>query len=132
MSILAGRAAALLLLVSGAGLGVCCLVAIQSLVVTGRIAVVGGYPTFGQGNFQRYGEPTTVPLLIAFLFVCLLEAAAGWLLWQGRLSGGLIALAALPAGAIFWWGFDLPYPPMLAVARAVLVIAAWRALQHGG
>lgn len=38
----AARAAAVLLWVSGAGLGICCLIAIQSVAATGRIAFVAG------------------------------------------------------------------------------------------
>jgi hypothetical protein len=53
---------------------------------------------------------------------------AGWLVWNGRLSGGILALALLPAGAVFWWGFALPYPPILAVVRALLLLASWRQL----
>lgn len=124
------RAAAVLLWVSGAGLGICCVIAIQSVAATGRIAFVAGYPTFGQGNFERHGEATSIALLVAFLLVCLVELTAGWLLWQMRLSGGLLALAVLPASAIFWWGFDLPYPPVAAAVRTVLIVVAWRALQH--
>jgi hypothetical protein len=28
-------------------------------------------------------------------------------------------------GALFWWGFDLPYPPMLAIVRTVLLVLVW-------
>ena len=128
---LATRGAAVLLLISAIGLGFCCLIAIRSLATTGRIAFLFGYPTFGHGGFERHGEATTVPLLIAFLAVCLVEAAAGWLLWQGRMSGALLAVAVLPAGGLFWWGFDLPYPPVLAVVRTLLIAASWRALATG-
>ena len=70
-----------------------------------------------------------MPLLIAFLFVCSLEVAAGWLLW-GSKAGAILALAAaLPLGGIFWWGFELPIPPILAVARTVLIVLSWRNLE---
>src|SRR5215471_19614434 len=69
---------------SAIGLGVCCIIAIRSVLTNGDIAYVFGYPTFGRGNFERHGLMTTVPLLLAFLAVCLPEALAGWLVWQGR------------------------------------------------
>ena len=31
----------------------------------------------------------------------------------------VMALASLPLGAVFWWGFDLPYPPIIAIAPAI-------------
>ena len=126
------RGAAVLFWLSAIGLGVCCIIAIRSVLTNGDIAYVFGYPTFGRGNFERHGLMTTVPLLLAFLAVCLLEALAGWLVWQGRSSGGILALAVLPLGATFWWGFDLPYPPILALARTVLSVVAWRSLTSTG
>jgi hypothetical protein len=104
-------------------------VCIRSLLAGRGIAVVMGFPTFGRGAFERHGIYTTVPLVSAFLLVCVLEAFAGWLLWNGRLSGAVLALCLLPAGAVFWWGFDLPYPPIVAVVRTVLILVSWRALR---
>jgi hypothetical protein len=127
-STIALRVASVLLWISALGLGLSCVVAIRSLVSTGKIAYVFGYPTFGGGAFERRGLHTTVPLVASFLLVCVLEGLAGWLLWNGRLSGGVLALALLPAGAVFWWGFDLPYPPIAAVARTVLILVGWHEL----
>jgi hypothetical protein len=58
----------------------------------------------GRGPFERHGLPTTVPLLLAFLAVCLLEAVAGTRVWGEHLDGGILALALLPVEAAFWWG----------------------------
>ncbi len=127
-SVVTLRVASALLWISAAGLGLCCLIAIKSLLTTGDIAYLFGLPAFGRGPFEQHGLPTTVPLVGAFLLVCLLEAMAGWLVWNGRISGAILALALLPAGAIFWWGFALPYPPILAVVWALLLLASWRQL----
>lgn len=44
--------------------------------------------------------------------------------------GGLVlALALLPFGAVFWWGFALPFGPVLAVARTILILISWRSLE---
>ncbi len=110
----------------GFGLGVPCVYGIWHLARTGEIATFLGYPTYGKGRFDRAGIPTTVPLLAAFLGVCLADVAAGWLLWNGRRAGTLLAIGLLPLDAVFWIGFDLPYPPPIGVARtaAVLVVVA--------
>jgi hypothetical protein len=47
--------------------------------------------------------------------------AARWL-WRGRRRGAVLALGLVPVGAVFWWGFALPYPPMAALARTVLIV----------
>jgi len=87
-----------------------------------------GFPTYGDGPFDRAGVETTTPLLIAFVLVCLLEAVLGWLLWRHRRSGGILALALLPAEVMFWIGFALPLGPVVGAARTALVVAGWSSL----
>jgi len=122
------RAAAILLWINAFGFGVFCIPAILNLLAGRDIPYIMGFPAYGKGPFERVGIPTTVPLLAAFLLVCILEGVAGWLLWSGYKTGGILAIALLPAGAIFWWGFALPLPPMFAVARTILILLGWRTL----
>src|SRR5690349_3973697 len=111
------------------GFGVFCFPAIRNLLNGQPIPIVMGFPAYGSGPFDRVGLPTTVPLLIGFLLVCILEAVAGFLLWQGSRSGAILALILLPAGGVFWWGFSLPIPPILALVWTVLILLGWQALQ---
>jgi hypothetical protein len=122
------RISAVLLAVHAIGGGLPCLLAIRNLLTGRELPVVLGFKAYGGGPFERIGISTTVPLLTLFLLVCLLEGAAGWLLWEGRRSGALLALALLPAGAWFWWGFALPWPALLALIRTVLIALSWRRL----
>jgi hypothetical protein len=119
------QAAALLLLIEGVGLAIPDLIGIRSLLAGRGVPLVLGYPSYGGGAFERLGIATTVPLLIAFLAVCVLDVVAGVLVWQEQRSGALLALALLPLSAVFWWGFDLPYPPMIALVRTILIVLAW-------
>lgn len=80
------------------------------------------------GPFEAFGVETLVVLFAAFEVVCVLEAIAGWLIWDGQRSGGLLGLALIPIAAIFWYGFELPFPPLVALARAAIVIANWGSL----
>jgi len=122
------RAAAALSGIFAFGLGVPCLMAIRSLSTRRGIAYVFGFPAYGGGAFERHGLPTTTPLLLAFLLVCILHAVAGYLLWGGHKSGAILSLALLVPGALFWWGFDLPYPPIVAVIQTVLLLIGWSSL----
>lgn len=122
------RAAAILLWINALGFGVFCIPAILNLVAGRDIPYVMGFPAYGKGPFERVGIHTTVPLLAGFLLVCILEAASGWLLWGGHMSGAILAVVLLPVGAVFWWGFALPIPPMFAVVRTILILLSWRAL----
>jgi hypothetical protein len=83
----------------------------------------------GRGLFERAGIPTSVPLLAAFLLVCLLEAVAGFLLWRGSMAGAVLALVLLPLGRVFWWGFALPIPPIFALVWTILIFLSWQALR---
>ncbi|MBX3047129.1 MAG: hypothetical protein KF698_09050 [Anaerolineales bacterium] len=86
--------------------------------------------------FPMYGGPWSAvmdaPVLAATLWVfaglCALVAYGGWLLWAGKRSGAVLVLATLPIEALFWYGYALPFPIMLAVLRVGFVIAAWRGL----
>ena len=122
------RVASILLWFSSLGFGVCCLPGIWRLMRGGDIPFIMGFPAYGRGPFERAGIPTTVPLLLAFLAVCVLEGVAGWLLWNGQKSGAVLALALCPVGAIFWWGFALPIPWILASVRTALILWSWRTL----
>src|SRR4029077_10098303 len=110
--------------------GLFCFPAIASLLAGRGVPIVMGFPAYGRGPFERIGVQTTVPLVAGFLVVCTLEGVAGWLLWGGHRSGAILALALLPFGAVYWWGFALPFPPMFAVVRTVLLVLGWRSLSR--
>jgi hypothetical protein len=122
------RVAAILLWLNGIGFGVFCIPAIRNLTIGRDIPIVIGFPAYGRGPFERIGISTTVPLLVGFLLVCILEVVAGLLIWGGSKVGAIIALALVPAGAIFWWGFALPFGPIFAVISTVLIVLGWQAL----
>lgn len=121
--------AAVLVWIDAIGLAIPGLIGIRSLLAGRGVPLVLGYPSYGGGAFERAGIATSVPLLLVFLLVLIAELPAGWLLWQGQRSGAVLALILLVPEAIFWWGFDLPYPPILAVARVVMIALAWEGLR---
>ncbi len=123
------RVSAILAWIIAVGFGLPCLIAIRSLAAGRGIAYVMGYPTYGNGPFQRHGVSTTIPLVSGFLVVCLAEAVAGWLLWRGSRTGAWLSSATMVPGAIYWWGFALPFPPIFAAARTLLILVSWRSLR---
>lgn len=121
--------AAILVWVDAIGLAIPDLIGIRSLLAGRGVPLVLGYPSYGGGAFERAGIGTSVPLLLLFLLVLIVEVPAGVLLWQGERSGAVLALILLVPEAIFWWGFDLPFPPILAVARILVIALAWEGLR---
>jgi hypothetical protein len=124
------RAASVLWLLNGIGFGVFCIPAIARVAAGKDVPMVMGFPAYGRGPFEDHGVSSTVPLLAGFLVVCLVEAVAGLLLWSGNLSGAILSFAVLPFAAVYWWGFALPFGPLLAVASTILVIADWSSLSR--
>ena len=121
------RVAAVALVVDGLGFGVFVPLPIASLARGGDIPSVLGFPTYGGGPLEVY-VPTSVPLLVGFGVVCLLQVVAGVLVWRRRPAGATLALVSVALGAIFWWGFALPVGPVLGVLAVVGVLAGWPAL----
>jgi hypothetical protein len=116
------KAAALLAWILGLGFGLPCVYAIRYFAVHGRIWTFLGYPTYGEGLFEKIGIPTSVPLLVSFLLVCVAELIVGWMLWWKQGAGRVFALALLPLEFIFWIGFLLPFGPLLGLIRTALVL----------
>ena len=108
----------------GLGFGIPCVYGIYYFAEHGAIATVMGFPAYGGGPFEDVGVTTSVPLLGAFLGVCVLECVAGWWLWMGRRAGRSLSWALLPAEGVFWIGFALPFGPVLGAARILFVLRA--------
>lgn len=126
-SVIALRTAAGLLWLNGIGFGWFCIPGIRSIAAGRGIPIVFGWPAYGGGPFERWGVQTTIPLLVGFLLVCILEVVAGLLVWLGLAHGAWLALILLLPGVVYWVGFALPIPPILAVTRTALILANWRA-----
>ncbi|MGH8923103.1 MAG: hypothetical protein ACRDWA_00420 [Acidimicrobiia bacterium] len=122
------RTAAIFHWIVGLGFGIPAVLGIRNLAAGRGILYFMGFPAYGKGPFERMEVQTTVSLLAAFLLVCVLECVAGWLLWNGARSGAILSLALLPSGAIFWWGFALPVPPLFAVVWTALIVLNWQQL----
>jgi hypothetical protein len=113
------RVAAILFWGVAAGFGLSVILVSRSLIVHGELPTVPVLQlrAFGGGFFERFGTGPFVWLLAAFLALSASEAVAGWLLWDAARSGAILGIALLPVGAIFWWGFALPVPPIVALVR---------------
>jgi hypothetical protein len=120
---------AVLLWIASLGFGLPCFPAIRNLLTGRELPLILGFRAYGGGPFERVGIHTTVTLLVAFLLVCILEGVAGRLLWGDEKAGAILALGLLPVGAVFWWGFALPIPPILAAVRTMLILLSWRSLK---
>jgi hypothetical protein len=84
---------------------------------------------YGGPWWDSMSIPHFVASLGAFLAVNAVVATGGILLWAGRRSGAVPSLAPLPVELLFWWGYALPFPPLVALLRVALVATAWHGLR---
>ena len=117
------RAAGVCSLVLGLGFGLPGVYGAWYYARQGQVWTFLGFPTYGDGPFERWGFPTNVALLLGFVAVCAAEVVVGVLLWGGSTIAPWLAFALLPVELLFWIGFALPFGPLLGLARTVLVVA---------
>ena len=119
------RAAALCDWVLGLGFGLPAAYGTWYFAAHDHVWTFLGFPTYGRGPLEDVGIETTVPLLVAFVVVCVAEIVVGWMLWQRSRAATSLSLVMLPLELAFWIGFALPFGLVLGIARTVLVVMAW-------
>ncbi len=117
------KAAAVCSLVLGLGFGLPGAYGAWFYARHGEVWTFLGFPTYGDGPFERWGLPTSTALIVGFVAVCAAEVVVGGLLWRDATSAPWLALALLPVELAFWIGFALPFGPLLGLVRTALVIA---------
>lgn len=122
----ARHGAAIASLVLGLGFGLPGGVGAVHLARTGETWTFLGFPTYGGGPFERIGLRSSVPLLTAFVVVCVAEVALAGLVWAGLATARPACAVLLPIEFAFWIGFALPAGPPLGVLRTALVAAGPR------
>ena len=117
------KTAGVLAILVGLGFGVPGVIGARHFAREHEVWQFLGFPTYGGGPFERWGLPTSLPLLLGFVAVCAAEVAVGVLLWRDTAAAPRLALALLPVELVFWIGFALPFGPLLGLARTALVVA---------
>ena len=117
-------AAAICSLVLGLGFGLPGVFGTLYFARTGEVWTFMGFPSYGGGPFERLSLPTSVPLLIGFVLVCLAEVAVGVMLLLDTPRAATASYLLLPFEFAYWIGFALPFGPPFGIARTVLLLLA--------
>lgn len=93
----------------------------------------GHLPTLGgirllSGPFEKLGLNPLIVAGIGYLIVSGLKILAAYWLWGSRMDGAVLELILLGLSAIFWYGFALPFGPIMGVIQVVLLALVWRTL----
>ncbi len=80
------------------------------------------------GPFESLGLDGMMVAGLMFVVVSALKLLAAYWLGQGRLDGAVLQLILLGISTIFWYGFALPFGPMMGLPQLVLLALVWRGL----
>jgi hypothetical protein len=116
------KVAAVCSLFLGLGFGIPGVLGTLHFARTGRVWTFLGFPTYGGGPFEALGLPTSVPLLVAYVVVCLVEVVVGVMLWMNAPYAAAASYVLLPFEFAFWIGFALPFGPPLGILRTLLLL----------
>lgn len=95
------KIASICLWFSGLGFGIPCIYSIWYFLKTQNIAIVMGFPCYGNGPFEKIDIYTSVPLLMGFLIVCILELICAWGVWNGEKGSAFLSLTIIPVELFF-------------------------------
>ena len=80
------------------------------------------------GPFEKLGMENLIVAGIIFCAVSGLKVLAAYWLWNSRMDGAVLELVLLGLSAIFWYGFALPFGPLMGIIQVVLLALAWGSL----
>ncbi len=83
------------------------------------------------GPFEALGIDFMIAALVLFYITSLLGIPAGYWLWKSQRKGGILAISLLVLSTVFWFGFALPFPPIVGLLLAGLLAAGWKSLKGG-
>lgn len=99
---------------------------LQYAVTHKSLPTIFGGITALSGPFEALGLNALIVAGIIFVSISALKFLAATWLWDHRMDGALLQLILLGVSAIFWYGFALPYGPLLGISQAILITCAWR------
>jgi hypothetical protein len=81
------------------------------------------------GPFEALGLNALLVAGLIYVVVSALKFLAAYWLWQGQRDGAVLELILLGLSAIFWYGFALPFGPLVGIPELVLLVLAWTSLK---
>ena len=78
------------------------------------------------GPFEALGIDSMVIAGLLFVVVSLLKLLAAFWVWNLKGDGAILELILLGASALFWYGFALPFGPLVGIPQVILILVAWK------
>lgn len=81
------------------------------------------------GPFEALGLDALIVAGLLYVIVSGLKILAAYWIWNSRLDGAVLELILLGLSALFWYGFALPFGPVVGILQLVLLALVWRTLR---
>jgi hypothetical protein len=81
------------------------------------------------GPFEALGMDAMIVASLMFVVASSAKVLAAFWLGQGRLDGAVLEIILLGLSTIFWYGFMVPFGPVLGLPQIVLLAVAWGSLR---
>lgn len=81
------------------------------------------------GPFEAFGLQGVMTAGLLFVVVSAFKLLAAHWLWRSRQDGAILELILLGLSALFWYGFALPFGPLVGLPQLVLLALVWSQLQ---
>jgi len=92
------------------------------------LPIIFGFRPGAGRIYDVFGRDGAIVGLGLFAAVWALSILAGFWLWKSRRKGAILGAITIALGPIFWYGFGLPIPPLIAALQLGLIAAGWRSL----
>ena len=119
------KALTILIVVDGLALALAVLPTLQYAVVHRRLPKVAGIRALS-GPFEALGIDAFAVAGLLFVAVSALKLLAAYWIWNSRMDGIVLELILLGLSSVFWYGFALPFPPLVGIAQIILIALSWR------
>ena len=98
-------------------------------LVNKTLPMIAGLFRALSGPFEALGIDALIVAGLAFVAISAFKFLAAWWLWNGQLDGAVLQLILLGVSSIFWYGFAVPYGPVLGIPQVILLVLVWPDLQ---
>ena len=98
---------------------------LRHALVRGELPMTFGFRALS-GPFEALGLNALIVAGIVYVAISLLKLLAAYWTWNLRLDGPILELILLAISAIFWYGFALPFGPVVGLPQILLIVLTWK------
>lgn len=115
----------IVILIDSLGWSIGVITVLRYALTNNAFPIVGGIRLLGGGPFDALGLGSMVVAGMVFVVVSALKILAAYWLWHFRMEGAVLELILLALSMIFWYGFALPFGPVVGIIQLVLLGLVW-------